>query len=68
MSAGNKAERNTKEIIYAKLEKKNNKILYWYECSNCKSKPPKNQYDCEWYSNFCPNCGATMESELEVIE
>lgn len=34
--------------------------FYWYECSACGAKPPKNQWGNNWHSNFCPNCGAIM--------
>ncbi len=34
--------------------------VFWYECSICGEKPPKDQFNHEWKSNFCPNCGAKM--------
>ena len=33
---------------------------YWYECSVCGARPPKDQWKNEWHSNFCPSCGARM--------
>lgn len=34
---------------------------YWYECSVCGARPPKNQWKNEWHSNYCPSCGAKMK-------
>lgn len=36
---------------------------YWYECSVCGARPPKNQWKNEWHSPYCPSCGATMENK-----
>lgn len=33
---------------------------YWYECSVCGEKPPRNQFGHENHSNYCPSCGAHM--------
>lgn len=38
------------------------RAFYWYECDQCGSRPPRNEYTKqEWLSNFCPNCGARMK-------
>lgn len=34
---------------------------YWYECSVCGARPPKDTWKNEWHSNFCPSCGARMK-------
>ena len=36
--------------------KKEDDICWWYECSECNHKPLN-------MSNYCPYCGAEMESE-----
>lgn len=34
---------------------------WWYECSECGSKPPNDMYGHSNYlSDYCPNCGADM--------
>ena len=36
--------------------------FYWYECDQCGSRPPINEFTKqEWLSNFCPTCGARMK-------
>lgn len=36
--------------------------VYWYECDQCRSRPPRKQFEKqEWLSDFCPNCGAKMK-------
>ena len=34
---------------------------YWYECSVCGARPPKDTLKNEWHSNYCPSCGAKMK-------
>jgi len=36
---------------------------YWYKCSCCGTKAPKNEWGNDYFSPYCPNCGAKMESE-----
>ena len=36
------------------------RAYYWYECSECGAKPPKNSWKQECFSPYCPNCGAYM--------
>ena len=37
------------------------RAYYWYECSKCGAKPPKNEWKNEWHSPYCPSCGAFMK-------
>lgn len=39
---------------------------YWYACSACHNKVPKSQYGTDYFSPYCPACGAKMEFESEV--
>ena len=38
------------------------RAYYWYECSECGAKPPKDTWGNEWHSDYCPSCGARMEN------
>ena len=39
---------------------------YWYGCSICHNKVPKSQYHIDYFSPYCPACGAKMKLESEV--
>lgn len=39
---------------------------YWYACSICHNKVPKSQYGTDYFSPYCPACGAKMELESEA--
>lgn len=40
--------------------------VWWYECSECGDKPPRDRYgNPDYLSNFCPNCGADMRGEKD---
>lgn len=34
-----------------------------YRCAYCHTTPPKNCYNQEWLSKYCPECGCKMEVE-----
>ena len=34
--------------------------VYWFECSECGEKTPRDNFNREYKSNYCPNCGAKM--------
>ena len=36
-----------------------------YECDQCHNYAPSYQDGAEWLSDFCPNCGARMDEEVE---
>lgn len=54
---------DVRENIHAKWERAENHMFYWYECSHCKHKPLRNEYEEEVYSSYCPYCGAIMDLE-----
>lgn len=39
--------------------------VYWFECSECGELPPRDNFNHEYKSNYCPNCGAEMRGETE---
>lgn len=40
--------------------------VWWYECSECGDKPPRDRYgNPDYLSNYCPNCGADMRGEKD---
>ena len=46
--------------------RKESKRSYWFECSECGYPPPLDRFKREWFSNYCPNCGARMDlNEVE---
>lgn len=36
------------------------RFVYWYECSVCGARPPKDRWGNKWHSDYCPSCGARM--------
>ena len=36
-----------------------------YECDQCHNYAPSYQDGVEWLSDFCPNCGARMDEEVD---
>ena len=49
--------------LHAKWVRKEDKISFWYECSNCYSRPLRGRWSSseDIFSTFCPYCGALME-------
>ena len=56
---------NVKEIVHAKWTKMEDDMCYWYVCSHCGHDIPENRYHNDWFSDWCPNCGARMYTENE---
>lgn len=50
-------------VRHGRWVKKHDNVCYWYECSECGEKPPKDQWKNQWLSSYCPNCGTLMEME-----
>ena len=46
---------------HGKWERKENTKVYWYACSSCGEDVPKNEYGDDYFSDYCPNCGAKMD-------
>lgn len=46
-----------------KWTRKESKRMYWYVCSECGGGCPCNGYGQDMFTEWCPNCGARMESD-----
>lgn len=46
-------------------EKAHDEYSYWYKCSCCGEKIPKNIFGSDYFSPYCPECGCKM---MEVEE
>lgn len=49
------------EVRHGKWERKENSKVYWYACSVCNEEVPKNEYGDDYFSDYCPSCGAKMD-------
>ena len=48
------------DVRRGKWVRKENTQVYWYACSLCGKKVSKNEYGDDYFSDYCPNCGAAM--------
>ena len=48
-------------VKHGRWIKRESKRYYWFECSECGYPPPLNRFYHEWFSDYCPNCGARMD-------
>lgn len=56
------------EVVHGEWIIEKSDTCYWYACSECGGYIPLNQYKKEWYSDFCPNCGAKMDGKEEGVK
>lgn len=49
------------EVRHGKWIRKENTKVYWYACSLCGEKVPKNEYGNDYWSDYCPRCGTIMD-------
>ena len=52
---------NVAEVRHGKWMKVSNGVAYWHVCSECMKSIPKEEYGNDYFSNYCPNCGAKMD-------
>lgn len=52
-----------KPVIHACWEKKTEDGIWWYACSECDGKIPRDRYGHDYFSTYCPHCGAVMDLE-----
>ena len=51
------------EVVHGRWEKKTADCVYYYACSECGEPVPSGQWGNDFFSNYCPNCGAKMEGD-----
>ena len=51
------------EVVHGKWAKQVEDDCYWYECSECAGVVPRTRWGHDWYSDYCPNCGAKMDGD-----
>ena len=56
---------NGEPVKHGRWIRKESKRFYWFECSECGYPPPLDKFKREWFSNYCPNCGAKMDEVEE---
>ena len=49
------------EVMHGKWVRMEDDIIYWYACSECKVNIPKTEYGNDYWSDYCPRCGAIMD-------
>ena len=42
-------------------ENEDGSTLWWYACSECRAPCAKTDYGNDYFSDYCPNCGAKMQ-------
>lgn len=58
---------NVVEARRGRWIKVHDEVCYWLACSACGEKSPK-RYGTDYYTNYCPNCGAKMSVSVEEEE
>ncbi len=53
------------EVRYGEWEMREDEHVYWFVCSCCGERPPKDMWKDEWLSLYCPSCGAKMNARGE---
>ena len=51
------------EVVHGRWAKQVEDDCYWYECSECAGAVPRTRWGHDWYSDYCPNCGAKMDGD-----
>ena len=48
-------------------KRETNKVCYWYVCSECRDEIPRNKYGGWSFPEYCPNCGARMDGDVNDL-
>ena len=55
------------EVKRGYWKREDNKVCYWYVCSECRDEIPRNKYGGWSFPNYCPNCGARMDGDVNDL-
>ena len=53
------------EVVHGRWVKKTADYVYYYACSECGEPVLKSQWGHDFFSNYCPNCGADMRERKD---
>lgn len=56
-------EAPTVEVVHGRWVKKTEEYIYYYACSECGEPTLKSQWGHDFFSDYCPNCGAKMDGD-----
>lgn len=51
------------EVVHGEWVKKTADYVYYYACSECGEPVLKSQWGHDFFSDYCPNCGAKMDGD-----
>ncbi len=54
------------EVVHGRWVKKTEDYVYYYACSECGEPVLKSQWGHDFFSDYCPNCGAKMDGGNDV--
>jgi rubrerythrin len=58
---------DTVEVVHGRWVKKTEDYVYYYACSECGEPVLKSQWGHDFFSDYCPNCGAMMDGGNEHV-
>lgn len=58
---------NSHSSLRSTWKRLEDETCYWFECSNCGSHPPLDEYKNSYFSPYCPICGHKLYSKDEPI-
>lgn len=53
-------------VVHAYWKKFSNFDMWWYGCSACERDIPKTSTGGDWFTSYCPHCGANMDLEMDT--
>ena len=51
------------EVVHGRWVRKTTDFVYFYACSECGEPVLRSQWGNDFFSNYCPNCGAKMDGD-----